>query len=334
MKGFIFAILLAIISVACLSPKEKVQRPTLLKTESATKDQLLAEINRLAQINSMRARVDLKFEDNSFAEIGIGEKYRSADGEIVVQRPANILLKVQLPILKTDIAQMTSNGTKFCVAILNDGGSGKYRKFICGTNDKDYSPLQDQLQQLENDKTELLKMNAFANLRPQHFTEAILMRPISDENIYIQSEIFQEEFDLKADKKSPLRWVLRGYYLLDELEKASDGRLRISRRFWFDRVGGIRLARQQLFDQQSEMEADIIYGKEGNFPGGYTNVPLRIEIIRPKEKYKMSLSYQDPSGISIGRTYPKTAFELSNHWNLPEIDLDKKLTEVKLKQKR
>jgi hypothetical protein len=66
----------------------------------------------------MRAKMDLKFEDNSFAEIGIAEKYKTADGEVVVQRPANILLKVQVPIIKTDVAQMTSDGEKFRVAIL------------------------------------------------------------------------------------------------------------------------------------------------------------------------------------------------------------------------
>ncbi len=335
MRNFIFAFLSAFIFTSCLSPKERVQRPTLLRTENATKEQLLAEINRFARINSMRARMDLKFEDNSFAEMGISEKYKSADGEIVVQRPANILLKVQVPVLKTDVAQMTSNGTRFCVAILNDGGDGRYRRFVCGTNNKDYSLLQKEIQKLENGNSKTLRqnINAFANLRPQHFTEAILMRPISDENVYVQSEIFQEEFDLSADKKSPLRWVLRGYYLLDELRKESDGSLKISRRFWFDRVGGIRLARQQIFDSQGELETDIVYGREGNLSGEYTNLPLRIEVTRPKERYKMSLTYQDPAGVSIGRTYPQTAFELSNRWNLPELDLDKKLAEMQSKQR-
>ncbi|MBK9529552.1 MAG: hypothetical protein IPO41_14850 [Acidobacteria bacterium] len=44
------------------------------------------------------------------------------------------------------------------------------------------------------------------------------------------------------------------------LKTQADG-LRIARRFWFDRVGGIRLARQQIFDVQGEIESDIVYGK-------------------------------------------------------------------------
>ncbi|MCX7639674.1 MAG: hypothetical protein N2Z23_04450 [Pyrinomonadaceae bacterium] len=326
MKLKLLFLFLALISSACLSPKERVTRPTLLKTEDASKEQLIAEIERLSRIGSIRARVDLKFEDNSFAEIGIGEKYRTADGEIVVQRPANIVLKVQLPVVRTDIAQMASNGTRFCVAILNDGGDGRYKRFICGSNDRDYSELAKEVERIENGKVIKKNVNAFVNLRPQHFTEAILVRPISTESIYVQSEIFQEEFDLNAQKQSPLRWVLRGYYILDELQREADNNLRLTRRFWFDRVGGIRLARQQIFDYEGNLESDIVYGREGTL-SNYANMPLRIEVTRPKEKYRMSLTYQDPTGVSIGKSYPQSAFELKNNWNLPEIDLDKKLAE-------
>jgi hypothetical protein len=63
----------------------------------------------------------LRFEDNSFAQFGSKEVYREADGEVVVQRPANIFMKVQVPVVKSDVAQMTSDGAKFRVAILQDG---------------------------------------------------------------------------------------------------------------------------------------------------------------------------------------------------------------------
>jgi hypothetical protein len=334
---FLFIALSAVVFLSgCISPKDKVERPKLLKSENASQEFLLGEVNRFARLNSMRAKMDLKFEDNSFAELGVAEKYKTADGEVVVQRPANILLKVQAPFIKTDIAQMTSNGERFRVAVLNDGGSGKYKKFVVGSNNADYSILQREVEKIENGDAKTLKqnVNAFANLRPQHFTDAMLVRPTDAANVYVQSEIFQEEFDLSAQKKSPLRWVLRGYYLLDELHRADDGTMRIARRFWFDRVGGVRLARQQIFDQQGSVESDIVYGREGNLSDGadYRNLPLRIEVTRPKEKYKMSLTYQDPTGVSVGRTYPQAAFELKNDWGLEEVDLDKKLTEIKAQQ--
>lgn len=316
------------------SPKSKQQTATLLETDTATRAELLDQINYFAGVESMRAKMYLKFEDNSYARSGLAEKYKTADGEIVVQRPANILLKVKVPIIKTDVAQMASNGRRFCVAILQDGGSGDYKKFVCGTNDTDYSRLQRNLVEAgtAGSPEELKKnVNAFANLRPQHFTEAVLVRPVdTGQYAYAMSTIVQEEVDFKLwKKKSPLGWVLRGYYLIDEFRRGDDGSLSIARRFWFDRVGGINLARQQIFDAEGEIETDIVYGKRGRLTAdGDYNLPLQLEVTRPKEKYKMRLTYQTPEEVMIGRTFPEEAFVLENSWDLEELDLDRKLREL------
>lgn len=323
---FVLIVFAAVLS-GCGIVKTKSTTPTLLKNENATQAQLMNEVNRFARVNSMRAKMDLKFEDNSFAQFGSKEVYRAADGEVVVQRPANILLKVQVPVVKTDVAQMTSDGVKFRVAVLQDGGSGKFKKFVMGTNDADYSLLQKELSAADGNGEIKQNVNAFANLRPQHFTDAMLVRPTDGDHVYTQSTIFQTEEDPTQGKKSPLRSVTRGYYLLDEFARLDNGQLMISRRFWFDRVGGIRLARQQLFDAAGEIESDITYGREGNLTdtGEYTNLPLRIQVTRIKEKYTMSLTYQMPESVTIGKMYPATAFVLQNSWGLDEVDLDKRL---------
>src|SRR5688572_29853819 len=125
-------------------------------------------------------------------------------------------MKVQVPILKTDVAQMTSDGEKFRVAILNCGGGDKCKKFVMGTNNADYSKLQKQLDNTDLGNGEMLKnVSAFANLRPQHFTDAMLVQPTDEGHLYTRSTIFQIEEDLSQPKKSPLRRVNRGYYLLD-----------------------------------------------------------------------------------------------------------------------
>jgi hypothetical protein len=323
--------LLAVIFLGgCSIVKKESKTPTLLKSENASQAELMAEVNRFARVGSMRAKMDLKFEDNSFAQFGSKEVYRAADGEIVVQRPASILLKVQVPVIKTDVAQMTSDGEKFRVAILQDGGSGKYKKFVMGSNNADYSKLQSDLNSANNGNEIQQNVNAFANLRPQHFTDAMLVRPTDANSLYTQSTIFLNEEDPTRDKKSPLRVVARGYYLLDEYVKNASGELMIARRFWFDRVGGIRLARQQLFDNHGEIESDIVYGREGNLTdtGEYNRLPLQIVVTRPQEKYSMKLTYQTPEAVTIGRTYPATAFVLQNSWNLEEVDLDKKLLDL------
>ena len=312
----------------CNIVKKESKTPTLLATEKATQAELMAEVNRYARVSSIRAKMDLKFEDTSFAQFGSKDVYRAADGEVVVQRPANIYLKVQAPVIKMDVAQMTSDGTRFRVAVLVDTGGGKYKKFVKGTNNADYTLLQKELNAVDNNGQLIQNVSAFANLRPQHFTDALLVRPTDDKHVYTQSTIFQIEEDPTQPKKSPLRTVMRGYYLLDEFTRAADGSLTISRRFWFDRVGGIRLARQQLFDKTGEIDSDIAYGREGNLTstGEYPNLPLRIQVTRLKEKYTMSLTYQSPADVVVGQTYPDRAFVLENSWGLEEVDLDKKLS--------
>ena len=323
---------LVIFLTGCISPKDKVKKARLLETSDAAKSDLIAQINSFAKINSINAKMYLKFEDNSYAELGIAEKYKTADSTVVVQRPASIRLKVEVPIIGTDVAQMTSDGEQFRVAIMQDGGSGKFVSFLKGRNNTDYSLLSQQVTTINGGASTEVKrnVNAFSNLRPQHFTDAMLMRPADETKFqYVQSTTLQEEFDIKAKKKSPTRWVLRGYYLLDEFRQDEDGRLAISRRFWFDRVGGVNLARQQLFDKKGEIESDIVYGKIGAVSeNGKYQMPLEVSVTRPKEKYKIRLIYKAPRAVKIDRTYPARAFILENTKNLREIDLDKRLHEM------
>lgn len=314
----VLAILFSTLSGCSWFYKGKYSTPVLLPTEVATKEQLLNEINRFAKVGSMNAKMDLKFEDTSFAEKGSKIIYTEVNGTVVVQRPANIFLRVDFAGF--DIAQMTSNGENFRVAVLKGGKCGdKCKKFILGTNDADYSKLENDLKNSKSANTE--ELSSFSNLRPQHFTDAILIRPVDSANTYLTSTIYQTE-DIDKQKK-----VMRGYYLLDELLRDKNGNMKISRRFWFDRVGGIHLTRQQIFDKSGEIESDIVYGKEGNLTtsSDFTNLPLQIEVTRPKEKYTMKLKYQSPESVQIGKVYPAKAFVLENSWGLEEVNLDEKL---------
>lgn len=307
----------AVFSSACIRTKHKTD--VLLKVEDSTQAQLIAEVNRWASVNSIHAKMDLKFEDNSFAVFGEKEVYRTADGDVTVERPGRILLKVQVPVIRSDVAQMTSDGEKFRVAILQDGGSGKYKKFVKGTNSADYSKLQKKIDPAQL-KASQESVNAFANMRPQHFTDALLVRPTSADHLYTMSTLYEHE----TPQSGP---VTRGYYLLDEFDKTPDGGLIIARRFWFDRVGGVHLVRQQLFDVEGEIESDIAYGKPGTLgtTGEFTNIPLDIQVTRPKEHYSLRFTYQTPGNVLIGRDYPAEAFVLQNTWGLEELDLDKRL---------
>jgi hypothetical protein len=310
---------------------KKVQVPQLLTPlAEANTAQLISEVNRLATVHSIHGRIDIIFEDTSFAEAGIAEKYRQADGQLTVQRPGKIYLIIQVPFIAKDIAQMTSNGESFRVAVLQ--GDEKYRRFVKGTNNAVYEKLDLDGQASESDKRKKGLMNAketvsaLSNLRPQHLTDALMVsliaEPARNALAYARSEFYQEEPDARPQAKSGVR-VVRGYYLLEEFSQPSSGESHLLRRFWFDRVGGIRLARIQTFNDQGLLITDVSYWDEKPFgESAQFRLPTRIEITRPHDHYKLSIAYQTPADVEIDKEFRPEAFVLENRWQLPEVDLD------------
>ena len=318
-------VLSSLLMASACTAHQTVGVPKLLQPlEKAETGRLIAEVNRLATVKSLHGKLDIQFQDNSFATEGIAEKYRSADATITMQRPGKVYLVIQF--LLVDIAQMTSDGEHFRVAVLK--GDEKYRRFVKGTNNAQYEPLKGNGVNKKDKKkgAERETVNALSNLRPQHLTDALLIQPIGQPLesglVYSQSEFYDEEPDKRPQAKSGTR-VVRGYYLLEELLPSTSGVAKLKRRFWFDRVGGIRLARLQTFDDQGLLDTDVSYGEYkvlGENPSA--QLPGHIELTRPRDQYKLNLTYQDPIAVTIDRGWDSAVFVLENKWGLPEVDLD------------
>jgi len=313
-----------------LGTHKKVQVPQLLTplTEADT-SRLMSEVNRLASVRSVHGKADIVMEDTSFAEAGIAEKYRQVEGTITTQRPGKIYLVIQFSFV--DLVQMASDGEHFSVAILR--GDEKYKRFVKGTNGAVYPKLDDDGSQSNQTKTkqrgEKEAVSALSNLRPQHLTDALLPNRIEDAAQsglrYVRSEFYQEEADSRPRAKSGLR-VVRGYYLLEEISTTTSGEARLLRRFWFDRVNGLRLARLQTFDDKGLLITDVSYWDEKPFgETALVKLPARIEITRPHDHYKLSIAYQDPATVNIDKEFQPEVFVLANRWQLPEVDLDTRL---------
>ena len=327
-----FALAALLFASACLVHKQVETEKLLTPLSDANTSDLISIVNKLVGVRSIRGRVDIQFEDTSFATVGIAEKYRAADGSITLQRPGKVYLIVQTPVIPSDIAQMTSDGDYFRIAILK--GDEKYRRFVKGTNNAVYPKLDmDGAPDTSVDKkvksnSEAKTVNALSNLRPQHLTEALLISPIDGHAsgvLYAQSEFFESEKDpMKSDSN---KRVVRGYYLLDELQPGADNSARLLRRFWFDRVGGIRLARLQSFNEKGALINDVTYGPLTKFGAeGNAEMPAKISLTRPQEHYKITITYQAPESLVLDHDYSADAFVLTNKWNLPEVDLDAKKT--------
>jgi len=336
---FVPALLLALcafFATGCPVPgiKRMVTVPSLVApTATADTAQLFAEINRLAEVRSIRGKVDVQFLDTSFAKCGVAEKYSTADGDIIVQRPGQVYVSIKAPFIGTKIAEMTSDGERFRVAVLQ--GEERFRRFVQGTNAADYERLQpgvmdekdcgndDKKKQRNQQRT----VSALSGLRPQHFTDALLVRPAAVENTnftYARSEFFQEEADDRTGAKRNSR-IVRGYYLLDEITPNGNMEAMLLRRFWFDRSEkNIRLARLQTYDAAGQLVTDVLYKNPQSFGDTLAVLlPARLELTRPQERYAIRITYQTPAEVIINRPYEAQAFVLQNQWELPEVDLDK-----------
>src|SRR5215217_5359002 len=321
----VLAVSVLLLSSGCglFGAKKKIQVPQLLTPISeAGKDRLIQEINRLSTVKSIHGKVDIQFEDTSFATSGVADQYRLVDGDITLQRPGKILLIIQFTFV--DIAQMASDGEHFRVAVLK--GDEKYRRFVKGTNNAVYPKLEtDGSDASKNErKTEKVTVSALSNLRPQHLTDAFMIRPIEPNNslIYAQSEFFQEEPDNRRQAKKDAR-IMRAYYLLEEFSQPAAGESKLLRRFWLDRVGGIRLGRVQTYDERGQLITDVSYYNEKTLGSSATALlPSRVEITRPQDQYKLSITYQDSASVELNREFGPKAFVLENKWQLPEVDLD------------
>jgi hypothetical protein len=315
---------------------KKVAVPQLLTPlVEADLPQMFAEVNRLTAVRSLNGKVDVQFLDNSFAECGIVEKYRTADGRVVVQRPGQIYLLIQIPVAGTKVAEMSSNGEKFWVAVYL--GDPKYRRFVTGTNSAVYARLSadgggaspgcggggKKAEEAMQRATE----SALSSLRPHHLTEALLVPPVAPDDpnrVYAVSESFEEEPDARPTAQPGTR-VVRGYYVLSEFEPQGQGRARLLRRFWFDRVAALRLARVQSYDERGRLQTDVVYAAPAGFgEEGRYRLPSRIELTRPQERYSIRITFQDPGAVKVDQQYDPDIFVLKNTGGLQEVDLDAK----------
>ncbi len=284
--------------------------PRLLEPlETSELPELTVQLKGFTDMQALRATRGLI----QFIDAESKDKYRTADMQLVLQRPDKIRLIVQYPITGTKIADMVSESNRFRVAVFVTS----YRRFLTGTNDGDYSRWRARLGAEGR--------SAMVSARPFHFTEALLMRPLrlGDAGfVYSLEEALIEEPDLRPKAKSDAR-VLRSFYVLSEVELGPGAAGKVRRRFWFDRTNKSLFSRQQIFDDKGILATEVHYSGfeklSEESPFLWPSVTL---VSRPHEGYSARLTFSagrfevNPSNLT------SQAFTLENAEGLPVTDLD------------
>jgi hypothetical protein len=312
MRAFSLSLFLWFFS-GCISRGVEVV-PFLEPTAEADVDDLVARVNAWDDIETLVLRVDLQFETVEESGSGKGRRYRTASGRMLLSRPSSIRLDIQAPVLNAQIAEMASDGEHFQLLI----HPLEYRALIVGSNVGSY---REQRQRIENDP-ELAEAGPLLNMRPQHFTSALLPAPLDEETIAFAHEDLVVEPDRRPRAKKNAQ-VRKSYYVLDAVRR---GERAPRAQFWFDRLGEIQLVRQRVFDPEGHLTTDVQY--EGWLPAeaaGGRSLPGRVRIERPHDDYALVLTVH-PDGIEVNRELPEAAFvvEVPSEWEdtIRRINLD------------
>lgn len=243
--------------------------------KDATREELLEKFNSTAaSINSLNATVELKPTAGSKYS-GIIEEYHEVKAFLLAERPANIRVIGQAPVIGTTVFDMASDSQEFRVSIPSKN------KFIVG-------PVA----------LERASGKPIENLRPQHLLDALLWPEIRK-----QETVLFEEFNDESSRYYVLT-VLRGGYQTE-----------ILRKIWFDRSvlevarlqsfgpRGILLSDIHFSNWQSVDAAKPAPG--ATIPN--QQFPRSIRIERPHDDYRLDLQI---AKITLNDEIPLDRFKL------------------------
>jgi len=316
--AFILVLLAAVAASNCV---RKVPVPSDLKAKPPVPiEELVNRINSYEKITTFTAQTDIYVFDHLTGEDGTAKSFPGANGAIVFARPDKIRIKVTAPIFNSDVADMTSNSEQFRLAVY---WPKEARMYLHGTNLNELRLMNaDDLKQAKDPR--LKQAGALANMRPQHITDAFIIKPIPlDGRLeYFKEEDKEVEPNPRPTRKSKM--ISRTYDVLYVLQREDSGRLHLRRKFWFDRTReGVPLVRQQTFENgDGRLGSDVVYDEFFSIPKTNLAMARTIKISRPNDGYDIWLVLNQDS-VEVNPELPSTAFELENRDRMKDLDLDR-----------
>lgn len=278
-RAWMAAATLAAISVGCggaVSTKRQVpasEKPVVL---DATRDELLAKYNDIARsVKSLNSTVELRPTAGSKYS-GLIEEYHEVKAFLLAERPAEIRMIGQAPLIGKTIFDMTSDGQEFHVWIPSKN------KFLAGKVGE-----------------EKISAKPIENLRPQHLLDALLWPEIQK-----PEPVLFEEFNDETGRYYVLT-VLRGGYDLEVLRKVWFNRadLNVSRMQTYG-PGGLLLSDAHFADWQPVGSEQ---SQSQSAPAGVPAFPRSIRLERPHDDYQLSLDF---TKLALNEEIPADRFQL------------------------
>ena len=242
--------LAAPVLTSCLARQRTITR----RGAGAAKNPSLLVANRETLVNEIAKQYEAIRDFNATVDmtpaLGSAEKskiteYKDVRAYILFRKPADIRLIGLYPVVRNTAFDMVSTGPTFNLYIPSRN------RFLTGRNEI-VQPSQNKLE----------------NLRPTHFLDALIVRPIEPALDKLLLENLTDEEDAR--------------YILHIVREPSGGELRLLRTVWFSRID-LSIIRQLIFDPDGNILTDARYSAWQTYDG--IRFPKHIEINRPRDEY-------------------------------------------------
>jgi outer membrane lipoprotein-sorting protein len=260
LKWIVCLAAVAALTAGCAISRKTAVKPArvVVPIQTATKAELVAKFDRQADaVNSINATVTMQLTAGA-AYSGVIEQYDRVGGFILAQKPLNIRVIGQAPVVGTNLWDMVSDGETFHIFIPSKN------QFLVGSA------------QLERPSVKPIE-----NLRPQHLIDAIFWQAISNE-VPVLFEV--------ADQPTAHYYVLtvaRRAVAAGAADSAASGAdWEISRKIWFDRAD-LNVSEIQMYDANGRISSDIHYNA-WNTPDQIA-YPSQISVRRIREDYELQI---------------------------------------------
>jgi outer membrane lipoprotein-sorting protein len=248
----LLALCLCVLLMSCLARRRVITRNgknTVQKLMTADKQELARRVAaQYAAIQDLSATVDMVPALGSAEKSKITE-YKDVRAYILFRKPADIRLIGLYPLVRNKAFDMVSNGATFRLYI------PARNRFLTGKNE------------ITADSP-----NKLENLRPQHFLEALLVRPLQPDEKPVVENLTDED---------------NAAYILELVRSQPDGELLLSRSVWFERLT-LQMARQIIYDDAGNILTDARYSGWQLYDG--VPFPKHIEINRPRDEYAVVIT--------------------------------------------
>jgi hypothetical protein len=235
--------------------EERYSKAPLLES---TQQGLIDTLNQQAErIHSLQATVDI---DSSVGGVKKGHvtDYKEIRGYVLARKPAMLHMIGLMPIVRTTAFDMVSDGNQFKLWI------PPKNRFVMGRDDVPSSGTNQPME----------------NIRPKNIYDALLIRPIEDNELAVMERNYEILHDAKGHA------ILQEDYELVVIRKRGEKDAVLSRKIVFSRTD-LHPKRQYIYDEDGKLATDARYADYKDYDG--ISFPSRIEIYRPEEEYDIKM---------------------------------------------